>query len=62
MKQLYLSTYDMLLTANGISFVDESRFIKEMEVDMEVLESKDFKTSRNELENFNLDESLIVEK
>lgn len=62
MKQLYLSTYDMLLTANGINFVDESRFIKEMEVDMEVLESKDFKTSRNELENFNLDESLIVEK
>ena len=52
----------MLLTANGISFVDESRFIKEMEVDMEVLESKDFKTSKNELENFNLDESLIVEK
>jgi hypothetical protein len=32
-----------------------------MEVDMEVLESKDFKTSKNELDNLNLDEILIIE-
>lgn len=61
MKQLYLSTYDILLTPTGLSFVDESRFIKEMEVDMEILESKDFKTSKNELDNLNLDETLIIE-
>ena len=61
MKQLYLSTYDMLLTQTGMSFVDESRFIKEMEVDMEILEKKDFKTSKNNSDNLNLDEMLIIE-
>ena len=35
--------------------------LKEMEINMEILEKKDFKTSKSNSDNLNLDEMLIIE-
>lgn len=61
MKKLYLCTYDFIIGANGITTTEESRFINEMETDMEILGKNDFKTSNSNSDNINLDAILMIE-